>query len=261
MENVKLNDTTINRHIICDFHGIKNANKFDKIDVMRDLLLESASKAKMNVVGDSWKKFEPQGLTGVLILSTSHISCHFWPEKSFLHIDVFTCGNEGDGNLAVEHIKKILKPDMSQSKIMFIDRSIFNEQKPFGKSLLIDAYGCKSLKALDSIDTAYDFLTDLTKAIGMTKQSEPSIVRTDAEAFPDKKGLSGSIFLVESGIMLHTISTPDKRFITIDVYSCKNFDPKIVKKMINKYYKPKVFSKEQFLDRGIEYHYYSDTSQ
>ncbi len=161
MENVKLNDTSINRHIICDFHGIKNAKSFDTIDIMRKLLLTAATKARMTVVGDVWKKFEPQGLTGVLVLSTSHISCHYWPEKNFLHIDVFTCGDEGDGNLAIKHLVSVLKPDMSQSKVMHIDRSIFNETKPFGKSLLIDAYGCKSLKILDSIDTAYDFLLDL----------------------------------------------------------------------------------------------------
>jgi S-adenosylmethionine decarboxylase len=261
MENVNLNDESIGRHVIADLHGIRNPEKFDNLDIMKKLITTAAAKAKMVIVGESWKKFDPQGLTGVLLLSTSHLAIHYWPEKGFLHCDIFTCGNEGDPDIALDYIIKALRPNISESKIMHLDRSIYKEEKPFGKSFLIDAYGCKSLKDLDDIDRAYDFLNELTEAIGMTKQSEPIVVRTDAVKFPDKRGISGAVFLVESSITIHTISTADKRFVTVDCYSCKDYNPETVKKMIKKYYKPKTFSKEQFLERGTEYHSYHDSRQ
>lgn len=259
MKNIDLSNDSVSRHLIADLHGIKNAEYFDNQQIMEDILTTAAKKAKMTIVGSAWKKFDPQGITGTLLLSTSHLAIHFWPEKSFLHLDIFTCGDEGDPEVALNYIIASLGPDMKKSKIVNLDRSIYKETKPFGYSYLIDAFGCKSLKDLDDMDKAYDFLNELTERIGMTKQSEPVVVRTDAKKFPDKRGLSGAVFLVESSITIHTISTADKRFVTIDCYSCKPFDKEIVKSVIDKYYKPQVFSKEQFLERGVEYHSFCDT--
>jgi S-adenosylmethionine decarboxylase proenzyme len=258
MKNQQLGNDAIGHHIIADLHGIKNSDTFDNIEIMKSLLMAAAKKAKMKVVSEAWYKFEPTGLTGVLVLASSHISVHYWPEKQFLHCDIFTC-NDGVAEHALEYIIDALKPDLNKSKIINIDRSIYKETKPFGFSFLIDGLGCASLKDLDDIDIAYDFLNELTESIGMTKQSEPCVVRTDAKKFPDKRGLSGAVFLVESSITIHTISTADKRFVTVDCYSCRPFDKEIVKKVIKKYYKPKMFSKEQYLERGVEYHAYNDS--
>jgi len=258
MENVKLDDDSVGRHVIADLHSIQNSKHFDNIDTMGNLLKEAAEKAGMNIVGECSKKFEPQGLTYTILLATSHLAIHFWPEKDFLHFDCFTCGPEGLPDVALEHIIQQLNPDITKSKIIHLDRSIYKETKPFGYSYMVDGFGCDPIDKLDDINVAYDFLNELTEQIGMTKQSEPIIVRTDAVKFPDKRGLSGSVFLVESSITIHTISTPDKKFVTIDCYSCRPFDKEIVKNVIDKYYHPKMFSKEQFLERGTEYHSYID---
>ena len=34
-----------------------------------------------------------QGVSGVVVLSESHLSVHSWPERSYMAIDVFMCGN------------------------------------------------------------------------------------------------------------------------------------------------------------------------
>lgn len=38
-------------------------------------------------------KFSPQGVSGVAVLSESHISVHTWPEIGYAAFDVFMCGN------------------------------------------------------------------------------------------------------------------------------------------------------------------------
>ena len=45
-------------------------------------------------------KFDPQGLTGIILLAESHISVHTWPEKGEARLDVFTCGGRPSSEIA-----------------------------------------------------------------------------------------------------------------------------------------------------------------
>lgn len=54
--------------------------------------------------------FEPNGgISGVAVLSESHISCHTWPERGFAAFDVFMCG-DAQPELAVPVLKAAFKP-------------------------------------------------------------------------------------------------------------------------------------------------------
>jgi S-adenosylmethionine decarboxylase len=45
-------------------------------------------------------QFDPQGLTGIILLAESHISIHTWPEKGQAAVDVFTCGGRSSSEIA-----------------------------------------------------------------------------------------------------------------------------------------------------------------
>lgn len=110
-------------HSIGDLVGIKNPKKFDNIEIMQKILHGAARKAKLNVLGENWEKFQPQGLSGFLFLSESHISVHFSPEHRSAWIDSFTCSGGDGSKIAIEHIVKSLKPDLAKSRITHLDRS------------------------------------------------------------------------------------------------------------------------------------------
>jgi len=95
------------------------------------------------------------------------------------------------------------------------------KQKAFGYELLLDLYDCKP-GVCDDLHLCYQFLDIIVEDLGMEKQSPPSIFFTDNKRFPDKAGLSGWAPLVESSVVIHTLSL--KNFISIDVYCCKVFD-------------------------------------
>ncbi len=57
------------------------------------LLRDIADNLGMTVLGDVSHTFEPQGFTGLLLLSESHISIHTWPENNYAAMDVYTCGS------------------------------------------------------------------------------------------------------------------------------------------------------------------------
>jgi len=120
----------------------------------------------------------------------------------------------------------------------------------FGYELLLDLYDCKP-GACDDLALCYKFLDEFVEYLGMEKQSPPSIFFTDAKRFPDKAGLSGWAPLVESSIVIHTLSVTN--FISVDVYCCKEFDVAKAKSFVRRFFSPKRMD-EQFLLRGVDYY-------
>jgi len=116
--------STVGKHVIADIVGIKNSKKYDSIEVMQKILHGAAKRAKLTVIGENWEKFLPQGLSGFLFLSESHISIHYTPEHSFCWADSFTC-SAGDGaEVAMKYILSKIKHDSEKTKIQIIDRTI-----------------------------------------------------------------------------------------------------------------------------------------
>jgi S-adenosylmethionine decarboxylase len=122
-------------------------------------------------------------------------------------------------------------------------------RKIFGYHLILDLYDCDP-EAVGSLEICYKYLDTLPEIMGTHKQSPPYIIYTDEKKYPDKAGLSGWIPIVESGISIHTL-TPTN-FVTIDVYSCKKFDPKKIKQFTVEIFKPKKIEEKFFL-RGEDY--------
>lgn len=124
--------------------------------------------------------------------------------------------------------------------------------KPFGYSYLLDMYDCDGC---DSLEINYRFLEELVNKLGMTKMSAPVVIhgprdQDGCELYPDKAGVSGWVPLIESGIQIHTLAP--KRFITLDVYSCREFDPNTVLDFAQLMYDFASF-KGHWVIRGEEY--------
>lgn len=121
--------------------------------------------------------------------------------------------------------------------------------RPFGYSLLIDLYGCKK-NVCDDMNDTYEFLQKLVAFLKMHKQSEPVVVRTDHVKYPSKRGLSAWVPLVESGIQIHTLTV--KNFITLDIYSCREFDRKLVGDWVKRWFGASD-AETHFILRGVKY--------
>ena len=93
--------------------------------------------------------------------------------------------------------------------------------KSFGMELLVDLYNCIE-GFCDDLSLCYKFLDEIVTFLGMEKQAPPQIFRSDATKFPDKAGLSGWCPLIESSVVIHTL-TP-KNFISVDIYCCREFN-------------------------------------
>ena len=106
-------------HYTIDFFGC-DPHQLDSLDFWKKALPEAAGAAKMDVLDSSFHQFDPQGITGFLLLSSSHISFHTWPEYNYVACDIFSCTNGDDTKKAVDYLKNVL--DHSRTEIHHIKR-------------------------------------------------------------------------------------------------------------------------------------------
>lgn len=96
------------KHFIAELYNC-DPTLLDTVSLIETVLLEAADAAKVTVVGHSFHKYAPQGVSGVVLIAESHISIHTWPEYGYAAIDIFTCGDLADNDAAIEVIRKGLK--------------------------------------------------------------------------------------------------------------------------------------------------------
>lgn len=103
----------------------------------------------------------------------------------------------------------------------------------FGKHLTIDAYGC-DYEVLNSMDANFKLLDELPGKIAMHKITTPYVIRAVPNDIKDCGGVSGFVMIAESHIAIHTF--PAKKYLTMDLYSCSNFEEKNVLKIVKETY-------------------------
>jgi len=84
---------------------------------------------------------------------------------------------------------------------------------------MIDGYG-GSPGTLDDKRLVLQCLNEAVEFLGMHKLSEPKVYRALGNDIKDPGGWSGFVIIEESHISVHTF--PRRRFVSIDVYTCKN---------------------------------------
>lgn len=100
------------------YHMIADLSECDKEllddpNYLVELLQIAATDYGFNVLDAMVHKFEPQGVTAMLLLSESHFSIHTWPEDGVATVDLFTCGDTKPES-AVKYVRDKLgcKADM-----------------------------------------------------------------------------------------------------------------------------------------------------
>lgn len=74
----------------CDPKIISNVAKVQQI------LVKAAEIAGATVWSVSFSRFPPSGVSGVVVISESHISTHTWPEFRYGALDFYSCGDNVD---------------------------------------------------------------------------------------------------------------------------------------------------------------------
>ena len=78
-------------HLLADF-WVDDRRPLRRVASWEALLPDACREAGAVVLGARFHQFEPEGVTGIVLLAESHASVHTWPEAGLVTLDVFTCG-------------------------------------------------------------------------------------------------------------------------------------------------------------------------
>lgn len=82
----------LGRHILAEVYGCP-ADILNDVRKIEEILVNAALEAGAEIREVVFHKFSPQGVSGVVVISESHLAIHTWPELGYAALDVFTCGD------------------------------------------------------------------------------------------------------------------------------------------------------------------------
>lgn len=115
----------VGSHIIIDLYDCR-ASCLDDIESIKNILIESAKISNTTILDVKFHKFNPQGVSGYVLISESHLSIHTWPEYNYASVDVYTCGNNALPTKATDYI--IEKLECKKPAVIKLERGIYAEK-------------------------------------------------------------------------------------------------------------------------------------
>jgi len=95
-------------HIVCELSGCRQ-DLLTNVDDVQKIMENAARESNAQILKVVFHRFQPQGVSGVVVLAESHISIHTWPEAGYAAVDFYTCGDHTDPWIACEYAAKKLE--------------------------------------------------------------------------------------------------------------------------------------------------------
>lgn len=113
---------------------------------------------------------------------------------------------------------------------------------------MLDLNECNK-EALESLDLVFDILNNLPEQVGMTKITQPYVFKYSG-VVPEDWGITGVVIIAESHISIHTF--PQKKYVFIDLFSCKSFNVERAKRFLIKAFGSKKPT-THMVQRGLDF--------
>jgi S-adenosylmethionine decarboxylase len=98
-------------HLLIDMWGASRLNELAHVEAT---LTRAVSAVGATLLRLDLHHFQPEGgISGVAVLAESHMSIHTWPERGYVALDVFVCGN-CDAYKSIPVLRKAFTPDSIQ---------------------------------------------------------------------------------------------------------------------------------------------------
>jgi S-adenosylmethionine decarboxylase len=108
----------IGQHLFADLYGVA-PERLKDARLLAACLEQAAHRCGLRPIGaPKMHAFAGEGgVTGVLLLSESHIALHTYPEHGYIALDIFSCGS-GDPCAALEVFRAALNPSEEQATLL-----------------------------------------------------------------------------------------------------------------------------------------------
>jgi S-adenosylmethionine decarboxylase len=109
----------------CDRHIINDVSMIERI------MIEATEKSGARIIKPFFHQFNPQGISGVIVIAESHFAIHTWPEHGYTAVDLFSCA-DFDYKSALNHIRKNI--GAQHHSVALIRRGILTDHDEFRRA-------------------------------------------------------------------------------------------------------------------------------
>lgn len=117
---------SLGRHVLAEVHGCR-FEVLNDINKVQDIMVNAALEAGAEIRELVFHKFSPQGVSGVVVISESHLAIHTWPELGYAAVDVFTCGERVNPWDACNYLAEMFGAEYVDATE--VKRGIFKQQE------------------------------------------------------------------------------------------------------------------------------------
>lgn len=104
------------RHLLINFTGCQ-ADLDDLAGVRADMV-RAVGAVGATIVAELAHKFDPQGVSVILMLAESHASVHTYPEYRSCFLDIFTCGRQLDVEQFGRALAELWRPERVDTQLV-----------------------------------------------------------------------------------------------------------------------------------------------
>lgn len=112
----------LGRHLLADLFDC-DPEVIDNLDLVKAAMIEAAKRAQATIVESLFHAFNPHGIAGVVVIAESHLAIHTWSEYRYAALDVFTCGDTLQPQVAVDYLVEELRAD--RASVVELRRGVF----------------------------------------------------------------------------------------------------------------------------------------
>ena len=97
----------LGNHVLLELFGC-DPKALNDVTNLEKAFVKAAERSKATVLRTAFHQFNPHGVSGVVIISESHLTVHTWPEHRYAAVDIFSCGSRMDVEVAAQLIMERL---------------------------------------------------------------------------------------------------------------------------------------------------------
>lgn len=227
-------------------------------DLVEKTLLKAAKDSGATIISSSFHKFEPQGVSGVVVIAESHFTVHAWPEHDYAAVDIFTCGDSINLEVAINSMKEsfesenvvissdqnrgIISKPFEQKKLGRIVKNSkiypiswkkeYERKNPWGILTSVDIYESDPAIIRDA-KSIERFVFELCDLIDMKRFGKCQVVH-----FGEDKKVEGFSMtqLIETSLISGHFANASNR-VYLDVFSCKFYEPREIAEFAVSFFK------------------------
>jgi len=113
---------SLGRHLLLELYDC-SSEILNNLETVKATLVEAAKRAEATIIDVVFHEFNPFGISGVVVIAESHLSIHTWPEYRYAAVDIFSCGDVLQPELAANYLVEQFAAE--RTSVMDVQRGMF----------------------------------------------------------------------------------------------------------------------------------------